>query len=460
MDEATPPHASPAGGGAVDAAPLAPGATTEGARPRVLGFWMCTALVVGNTIGMGIFLLPAGLAPYGFNASIGWVLTLFGCLAVARVFASLAQAFPRADGPFAYVRDTLGEGPAFLTVWCYWVSVWVTNATLAIGVVGYLGNLVPGVSGWPPAAIALGLIWLFVLVSLLGARTGGGVQVVTTVLKLVPMAAVILLGIWLLLHDPGAFDTGYPSHAITLGDTMAASTIALFAMLGIESATLPAGQVHDPQRTIPRATMFGTLLTAAIYVVVCTVPMLLIPADELARSSTPFVDVIEREFGAGSGRWLAAFVVISGIGALNGWTLLVGELTRSMALHGVLPKVLARSNARGAPVAALLLTAALASAMVLMSYSKSLVQGFVFLTTVVTAANLPLYLFCAIALGVLWQRGTPRAGSGMLLAACLAGAYAVFAFVGIGSEAFQWAIALAAAGLPVYAAMRWRRRAG
>ena len=123
-----------------------------------LGFWMCTALVVGNTIGMGIFLLPAGLAPYGFNALLGWTLTILGCVALARVFARLARTYPDADGPYGYIRTHLGEAAAFLTLWCYWVSVWITNAALAIGVVGYLSVLVPPLAEVPPATIALALV--------------------------------------------------------------------------------------------------------------------------------------------------------------------------------------------------------------------------------------------------------------------------------------------------------------
>lgn len=429
-----------------------------GPAPKgVLGFWMCTALVVGNIIGMGIFLLPAGLAPYGFNATVGWVITLAGCLVLARVFARLARDFPRAEGPFIYMRDQFGEGVAFLTLWCYWVSLWITNATLAVGVVGYAVALVPGFAAVPTSVAALGLVWLFVGISLMGARTGGGVQLATTALKLVPMVVVIALGAWWLLTEPASYTRELPTTPVTLKDTMAASTIALFAMLGLESATVPAGQVHDPSRTIPRATLAGTLIAAVVYIIVSTIPMLLIPQAELAQSSAPFVALLERQLGEGNGRWLALFVIISGLGAMNGWTLLVGELTRTMARHGVLPAVLARGNRRGAPAIALVLTGVLASAMVLMSYSKSLVQGFVFLTTVVTAANLPLYLGCSLALLVMWRKRGPATARGLVPLGLLGAGYAVFAIIGIGTESLLWALALAAAGLPVYWAMRWRR---
>jgi APA family basic amino acid/polyamine antiporter len=427
---------------------------------KELGFWMCTALVVGNTIGIGIYVLPASLAPYGFNAMIGWGITVLGMTVLARVFARLAREFPAADGPYAYIESTSGRLPAFLSIWCYWVSCWITNAAIAIGVVGYLGKVVPGLEAVPAPLQALALLWLFVVVNLLGVRMGGAVQVVTTALKMLPMAAIILLGAWLLATQPVAFVAHPPTAPLTLEGLMAASTIALFAMLGIESAAVPAGRVRDPERTIPRATMAGTLLTAAIYIAVSSMALLLIPEQQLAASNAPFADLLDSFMGAGNGRLLAVFVVVSGLGALNGWTLLVGELTASMARHGSLPRSLEKLNARGAPAVALVVTGALATAMVLMNYSKSLVEGFTFLTLVVTAANLPLYLFCAIALVVLWRRGTRKLPGPLLALGVLGTGYSVFAFIGLGQEPFLWALVLGATGLPLYFMLQRQRAPG
>jgi APA family basic amino acid/polyamine antiporter len=437
--------------------PMTTDAAPTAAPARQLGFWMCTALVVGNTIGMGIFLLPASLAPYGLNATLGWIVTVLGCLALARVFARLAQVLPGEAGPYGYMRTTLGEMPAFMALWCYWISSWITNATLATGVVGYASAVYPPLADVPPAIPSLALVWLFVGVNLLGARTGGGVQVATTVLKLLPMAAIAGLGAWLLATQPATFTAHAPVVALTFDDVTAAATIALFAMLGFESATVGAANVVDPGRTLPRATIFGTLLVAAIYLTVSTVPMLLIPGDELAASTAPFATVMDRFVAPGAGRWLALFVVVSGLGCLNGWTLLCGEMTRTMAAAGTLPRGLAKINGRGAPAVGLLLTGLLATVMIWMSYSKSLVEGFTFLTKVVTAANMPMYLLCAIAWIVLWRRGV-AAAAGLPVAALLGLAYLAFAFKGLGNEAFWLALGLAAAGVPVYLLMRYGRR--
>lgn len=423
---------------------------------RKIGFWTCTALVVGNTIGMGIFVLPASLAPFGYNALLGWGITVLGCLALARVLARLARLLPQADGPYGYVRETLGGLPAYAVLWSYWVSIWITLAALATGVVGYAAAIFPALARVPAAVLSLATLWLFVAVNLFGVRSGGRVQVATTVMKLLPMLAVAGLGAWMLLDAPASFAAHPPAKPVSLGDAMAASTLALFAMLGIESATIPAAKVADPGRTIPRATVIGTFITAAIYLVVSAVPLLLLPHAELAQSSAPFALVMERFAGEGTGRWIALFVVVSGLGALNGWTLLSGEMMRTMADNGAMPAMFARTNRFGAPAGALVLTALLASAMVLMNYSESAVAGFTFLSTVVTAANLPLYLGCSLALGLLWWRGQRDAGGDLLGAAVLGTAYTVFAFIGMGAEPFWLALALMVAGLPLYFLLRRR----
>lgn len=424
-----------------------------------LGYWTCVALVVGNVIGVGIFLLPASLAPYGMNALIGWLIVAVGCLALAAVFSCLARALPDADGPYGYIRHTLGEVPAYMALWAYWVAVWLANAAIAAGVVGYVGVVFPQAVAIRPDLLALVLLWAMVLVNLLGLRSGGRTQVATTLLKLLPMLAIALVGASVLLTSPTAYIAHVPQTPITLHGVMAASTIALFAMLGIESASVPAARVADPGRTIPRATLTGATLTAIIYIIVSGVPLLLIPQQALGTANAPFALVMDRFGLAGSGRWLALFVVISGVGCLNGWTLLVGQLTRTMANHGLLPSMLGRCNRQGTPITALLVTGVLASVMIWMSYNKSLVDAFTFITRAVTAANLPLYLGCSLALLVLWRRaiGTPGALAFGLTG--LAGtAYAVFAFLGVGREPSILAVGLIIAGLPLYAILRLRRK--
>jgi APA family basic amino acid/polyamine antiporter len=425
---------------------------------RQLGLGMATALVVGNTIGMGIFMQPAALAPFGMNALTGWTAVIFGCVCLALTFAALARKLPQADGPFGYVRATLGEVIAFPALWCYWISVWVTNAVLSIGVVGYFISVFPSAAAIPPAALAVSFMWIFVAVNLLGVKSGGRVQVVTSLLKVVPLLLVMVVGAYAILADPGAYTPNIPVNPITGHDSMAAAAIALYAMLGFESAAVAAGRVKDPQRTIPRATLIGTLVVAVVYVAIVAIGLLVVPQATLAASDAPFVTIADHLLGQGNGRWLSLFVVISGLGCLNGWTLLSGELTRTLASHRLLPAILGESNRFGAPWASLILTGVLATALGLMNYSATLVGAFTKLSLIVSAANLPLYVCCSFALFTLLMRDSARPRPGLWFAGVGGVAFAAFAFKGVGWEPFLWALALSIAGVPIYLWMRQRAK--
>ena len=121
---------------------------------RKFGFWLATALVVGNIIGSAIFMLPAGLAAFGWNAVSAWVITFVGALCLAWVFAELARHLPTAGGSFGFMRLGVGEGAAFVGAWGYMVSVWAANAGITIAGISYLTRLVPGLTATPWASPA------------------------------------------------------------------------------------------------------------------------------------------------------------------------------------------------------------------------------------------------------------------------------------------------------------------
>src|SRR5256885_15982867 len=189
---------------------------------------------------------------------------------------------------------------------------------------------------------------MFVGINLLGARTAGWVQVLTTVLKLVPQVGVIVLGLWLLLAHPAIYAAQVPSNPASWREISSVSSLALFAMLGIECAMVPASRVRDPERTIPRATLAGTLTTAAIYIAISAVPMFVIPQAELAVSNSPYADLFARLLGGHYGEAVAGFLLVSGLGGLNGWTLLAGEGVQCVSRHGGFPGPVMHEKSRGA----------------------------------------------------------------------------------------------------------------
>jgi Amino acid permease len=167
------------------------------AKPRrALGLWASMALVIGNMIGSGIFLLPASLAPFGGISIVGWLFTAAGAMFLALLFARLAFMAPKVGGPYAYTRIGFGDFGGFWIAWGYWISVWTGNAALAVALVSYLQGIVPvlGTYHWLSALVAIGVIWLVTWINLLGIKQAGIFQVITTILKLLPLVALAVLG--------------------------------------------------------------------------------------------------------------------------------------------------------------------------------------------------------------------------------------------------------------------------
>jgi APA family basic amino acid/polyamine antiporter len=424
--------------------------------PRTFGLWTCLALVIGNTIGTGIFLLPASLAPYGINALFGWLLTIGGSLCLAFVFARLAAAFPKEGGPYAYSRLAFGERTAFALAWSYWISIWVTNATVAIAATSYLTVFVPSLAETPmlPAIASVALLWALTLVNAASIRAAGGFQLVTTILKLLPLAAAVVIAAVVIGRDGSAAVQPFATDDVSLAAITASASLTLWAMLGFESATVPAGRVRDPERTIPRATIYGTLLVGAVYLLASTSVWLLLPAAEAAHSNAPFADFARRYVGSGAAMLIALFASISAVGALNGWVLLQGEMPLAMARSGVFPRWFGRTSRAGTPVFAQLLSTGLATILVVSNYAKSMGQLFTFMALLATVATLVMYVICGLACLRLMQQGAMPRTAALAAAAMLGVIYGLWTFYGAGAEATGWGAVLLASGIPVYFLVR------
>ena len=436
---------------------------TKTPSSRKLGFWMAIALVMGNMIGSGVFLLPASLAPYGLNSVVAWIFTAAGGIGLAVVFSRLSRAFPRGGGPYAYTHAAFGPMPAFLVAWGYWISVWVGNAAIATGGVSYLAPFIPRIATDPhvSAAIVLIFLWLLTAVNCLGVRSAGWVQGVTTVVKVIPLLAIAAVGLFAVRLDSLAANAAVP---FSFGAVTASATLTLWGMLGLESATIPDGKVENPERTIPRATMMGTIFTAIVYVVACSTVLILLPTKHLASSNAPFADVARMFWGDTGATLVALAAAVSAFGALNGWILLQGEVPHVMAKDGVFPNVFARASRRNTPVLALVFGSVLVTILVWLNASESTVSVFTFMVLLSTSACLVMYLVCCLALLRLqWlgRLGEARRGTaGLATVGLLAGLYSLWAIIGAGREAALWGIVMFAAGLPVYWLMRRRAAPG
>ncbi len=419
------------------------------ASTRQIGLVTATALVLGNMIGSGVFLLPAALAPFAAFSLAGWVVSAVGALLIAGVFYRLTKRMPLASGPYAYTRAAFGDCVGFLVAWMYWVGGVIGNAAIAVAFAGYFLALMPGIGTQPLASalLALAAIWTLTAVNLGGIRSAGAVQVVTTVLKVAPLLVLAIFG--LAYFDPHLLapgpQVGPPLHAINV--SVAAT---LFAFIGVECATVPAGHVRDPARTIPRATLLGTVIAAVLYIACTTAVMGVVPAAQLATSEAPFALAGTLLWGSWAGWLIAGAAAISCFGALNGWILVVGQFPQAVARDGLLPGTFAREFGRGAPVATLLIAGVVDSALVLANYSHGLVAMFTFLLLLTALSGVFAYLFSALAEIVLAQRNGQRMRWRNLGLALAAFAFTMWATFGAGQDVVYWTFALMLIGMPLY----------
>lgn len=438
-------------------------AMSNNERPgQKLGLLMCVALGMGNMIGSGVFLLPRDLAPLGWNAVIGWGVSIAGTLCLAIAFARLAKKLPGGSATYTYAAAAFGPGTGFIVAWSYWISCWTVVATLAVAAISNLSILMPslGNAGAGTAVIAIAFIWLFTLVNLMGVRRAGGAQLLTLGLKLIPVVGAVLVALWLLGTGDAPTPTMAGTKPVSIDSIGTAATLTLFALLGFESACVVGDRVRDPERTVPRATLIAAAATGLLYLLSCTTVTLLLPLATLEASNAAYATFFGTLVSPSAGQAVALFAAVAALGALNGFVLLQGEIPRDLAHRGLLPAAFAKDNRFAVPWVTQIVSSALASLVVYANYSRGLAELFKFMVLVTTSTAIIFYIVGALAALKLKHEGTIKASPAFVTLTILGFLYSCWAFYGAGLDASLWSIGLTAAGLPIYLAMRRSGPAG
>jgi basic amino acid/polyamine antiporter, APA family len=310
----------------------------EGETQRKFGLLTAIALIVGSIIGVGIFNLPTSLATYGPITLVSMGLTTVGALALAVLFAALSRRLPADGGPYAYARAAFGNKLGFANAWSYWITAWAGNAAIAVGWVLYVEYFInKGQNKWISVLLVLIGLWLPAIVNLSGAQNMGTVQVVTTIIKFAAVAFMSVVGLFYIRSaNFHPWNASGGSAISAIGGGMA---IALFSYLGVETAAVAAAKVRNPDRNVPRATVLGTIACAVVYMLSLTAVFGILPTSKLADATAPFSDAANTMFG---GTWagdvMAIAVIISGLGALNGWTMICAEMPLAAANDGLFPE--------------------------------------------------------------------------------------------------------------------------
>jgi APA family basic amino acid/polyamine antiporter len=309
--------------------------------------------------------------------------------------------------------------------------------------------------------VALLAIWVLTFVNVRGVEEAGILQIVTTILKLLPLVAIAVLGLaWL---DAGNFTPVNKSDQGTIGALAATAAITLWAFLGLESATVPSGEVRNPTRTIPLATIIGVLIASAVYIMVTVVAIGVLPSAELAASSAPLADVASLMWGSWAGSAVALGAIIATIGTLNGFTLLCGQVPYGAATDQIFPSALGKLSRFGTPANALVLSNLLASLLIVFNLHRGLVETFTLITLLASATTLVPYAICSLAeLMIYLRRGTTVAtGPGLWKVVALGTAgflYAFGALYGAGTDTIFWGFLLLVAGVPLHVWIKFANR--
>jgi len=438
-------------------------------KARALGLTSATGLVIGSIIGTGVFTMPAVLAGAGTSSLLVLAVIAIGAMLLAVLFGQLTKRVPNSDGGlYAYARHEFGDFAGYLTGWCYWIQAWAGNAAIVASWVFYVDALFgfshpSSMANW---GIALVGLWFPAALNLAGVRQMAWFQNLTVVLKFVPLLFVGVVG-WFFVRSAnfGPFNASGGSLYSAIG---IAAGVALFSFIGVEVAAITAKRVKDPRRNVGRASLLGTVASAIVYLAVSAAIMGLVAHHSLVNNGAPFVNAFQAIFssGAWAGKLIAALAVVSGIGALNGWTLVTAEVSRAPANDGLFPRPFAWTDRKDSAWFGIVVAALLPSLLMLWRYTTSSgLTVFTYLVdlTVVTVA-IPYLMSACAQLAYLVSRR--RRVQGWLLARDLsittaAVLFSMWVTFAAGYAAVYQALIIVLAGIILYAFLKAQReRAG
>ncbi|HQS84063.1 MAG: amino acid permease [Alphaproteobacteria bacterium 16-39-46] len=363
---------------------------------RKIGFWSVFALVTGSQIGSAVFMLPANLAPYGILGLMGWAISGVGAVALALVFGKLCSWLPRTGGPHVYVNKAFGPHFAFFTGWTYWVISWVSTPVVIVASIGYLTPLIGVHSSSFNLSLEIGLIFIITLLNLQGVKAAGRAEFFLTLLKIIPLIVMPIMAFFIFNKD--CFLTELPVSSNSISHSLSAVTLlTLWAFIGVESATTPAGSVENPSKTIPKAIVLGTICVAILYFFNSLSIMGVVPGSELMNSPAPYADAAQRIFG---GNWhliISVMASIVCIGTLNAWVLASGQISSGLAQDGLLPGFFAKKNKKEAPYYSLFMSFFGIVPLLILTSQENLARQMNMILDFSVTAFVFVYLICCFA---------------------------------------------------------------
>lgn len=356
---------------------------------RQLGLGAATAAVAGEAIGVGIFLTPAGMArQLGSPFWLLMVWLLMGMMAVAGAlcFGGLAARYPEAGGAYVYLREAYGERPAFLYGWMQLLVLDPgVTASLAVGLAAYTSSVFP-LSPAGQKVLGIGAILVLAALNIGATRMGSGSLQTLTWLK---VGALALLPVWAIARGVGDWSHFAPFFAQRAGSAplyaalAGAGMAAFYSFGGWWDAAKIAGEVRNPQGTMPRALTLGVIGVALVYILVTAVFVYIVPFPRITSSETFMAQAGVRLFGAPGGAIMAVLVVLCVLGSMAALMMLSPRVYYAMARDGLFFHGMAQIHTRyRTPARAIAVQAVLASLLVAIGTFRQIVAYFVFVAVV------------------------------------------------------------------------------
>jgi arginine:ornithine antiporter/lysine permease len=454
-------------------------------KSNKLGLWLLTALVVGNMVGSGIFMLPQSLAKAASPAGVllAWLLTGVGVLMLALVFGNLSVRKPELSGGVQMYAQALfpkkssaGALSGYVISWGYWVANVTGNVAILTTFIGYLSTFFPimtstatlftigsypvKVGGFLTFILSTVVLWVVNAIILRGIERTGQINLVATATKVIGFLIFICFTLFafqktniLPLVQSRTSDTGV--HLGLLGQVNNAAVTTLWAFVGIESAVMFSKRAKR-LKDIKKATVLGLLISLIIYVGITMLVMGSLTQTELIHANKPLVDALQKIVGHHVSYVMAVFDLISLAGTTIGWIFLSAEAPYQAAKQGLFPPIFKRENKNGVPVGSLIITNAFSQVFLFMTISDSLSNAYNFVVQVATLAYLLPYLATAIfqvklvVTGETYQNGKGRIADGAI--SILGTAYAVYVIIAGTSnmKTLLLGVGLYAAGIILY----------
>jgi arginine:ornithine antiporter/lysine permease len=389
-----------------------------------LGLWVLTALVVGNMVGSGIFMLPRSLAEAASPAGVlsAWLITGFGVLMTALVFGNLSIRKPSLNGgPQNYAKALFKKGSessllgGYLVSWGYWVANWAGNVAIITTFASYLSTFFPVMTSEKKLFTVLSqtvtagglitfivcsmLLWAIHFMILKGVEGAGRINFVATAAKVTGFFLFIVICLFafeasnMIPFAEPVSDGGGGSIGL-LGQVNNAAIATLWAFVGVESAVVFSTRAKK-QTDVKKATILGLFIALALYILITVLVMGTLPKEQLVNSQKPLVDALSAVVGP-SGSYIMAFLgIVSLLGATIGWVLLSAEVPYQAAKQKMFLPQFLKENKNGAPVFSLIVTNLCTQLFIFSVVSQSMAEAFDFIIFIATLAFLVPYIMGA-----------------------------------------------------------------